>query len=133
MIISSTLISYLNINETINQESNVAFLKDYPLFEIITACFIAPIIEELVFRKSLRKGIKNNKNYIIITSIIFSFIHVSTSLSTNPLSLIHLIPYGALSVALAKTYTDTNNIFSNISIHIFHNTLAIIELLLLGV
>lgn len=128
MVVSSNIINLFNIPANANQESNIAILKMLPLTQFILACIMAPITEELVFRGGLNKGIKNDKIYIAVTSLLFAYIHVKTSLS-NPISILYLIPYGALSVSFAYTLRKTNNIFSTIIIHGIHNFIALILIL----
>ena len=56
MLISSVIIANLGISNNLNQEQNIEMFNSYPLFEIITAIFLAPIIEEIAFRKSFNKA-----------------------------------------------------------------------------
>ena len=131
MFASSFVISMFDISTNTNQDENVRLLKEMPIVEITCACILAPIMEELVFRFSFRNSTKNKKLYAIVTGLIFAFVHVVTSLN-DPLTILYLIPYGALGIAFGYIYKDTNNIFSSITAHTIHNTLSIIELLLLG-
>lgn len=131
MFVFSFFINTIDLPSNVNQESNIEILKALPFTEFFLACITAPFIEEIVFRKSLFKAIKNDKVYILVTSFLFAFIHITTSLS-NPVSLLYLIPYGALGVAFAFTLKKTNNIFSTIVIHSTHNFLALLLLVLGG-
>lgn len=133
MISTSFIISKLNIPTNTNQQANIDQLISMPVVEIICACILAPFIEELVYRKSMNNFTKNKHLFAIVTGIIFAFIHVSSSLN-NPNSLImlvYLIPYASLGISLGYAYKSTNNIFGNILIHMLHNTISIIELLLI--
>lgn len=131
MIASSLIISIFNIDTNTNQAANISLLKQYPIVEIICATTFAPLIEELVFRRSL-KNFTNNKNlYAFTTGLFFGFLHIMSSLS-NPLMLIYLIPYSALGIAFGYIYKETDNIYSSLTIHSLHNTISIIELLLIG-
>lgn len=132
MYCASILISFLNIETNTNQEANIELFKSMPIVEIVTAIICAPIIEELVFRKSLRKGIPNKNIYAILTGLIFAAIHITSSLDgfNNLYMLIYFIPYGALGIAFGYAYAKTDNIFSTMVVHAFHNTLSLIMIAL---
>ena len=96
----------------------------------------APLVEELIFRKSIKDTFDNFGNnriinylYIITSGFIFAGMHV---LDNNAILIdyLYIIPYLGLGCAMSAVYTKTNNIFSSIMIHFFHNTIAI--LLLIG-
>ena len=87
------VINLFPINQVINQQQNSELLNTYPIIEILIACLIAPITEEIVFRMSFKK-ISNNKWIFALTSgLIFAFVHVITSLLSyhSPLMLIYLL------------------------------------------
>jgi len=85
----------------------------------------APLTEELIFRKSIRDVIKNKWLYIIISGLIFGGLHVVSSIDSL-IDLIYLIPYCSLGFVFASLYIKTNNIYSTIVAHSFHNTLALL-------
>ena len=73
----------------------------------------------------------NKYLYIISSGIIFASMHLaSENLSLN--TLLYIIPYSSLGITFAYTYYKTNNIFSTIMLHSFHNTMAIILYLIGG-
>lgn len=133
MIVTSNIISLFKLPVNTNQQTNIDQLVSMPLAEIICACILAPFIEELVYRKSMTNFTPNKHLYAIITGLIFAFVHVSSSITnTNSLiMLLYLIPYGALGISLGYAYKETNNIISNMIIHMLHNTISIIELLII--
>ena len=57
-----------------------------------------------------------------ILSIYFSIATESTSL----IEILYIIPYGALGFFFAKAFYETDNIFSSISVHMIHNTIAVL-------
>lgn len=124
MMISNYCISLLRDGAIANNEESVRSLIDlapwYMGFEII---ILAPILEELIFRKSIRNVFHNKYLYIFMSGFIFGGMHVFLSM-TSALDLLYLIPYGALGIVFACLYQKTDNIFSTITIHSFHNTLA---------
>lgn len=130
MILSNAIINNfiivdgMSTNETLNRE----FMTNYKVYSAISICIFAPIVEELIFRLSIRKAIKNDKIFIIVSSLLFAGMHVISAIN-NPLELFYLIPYGALGIAFAKSYIDTSNIFTSISAHMIHNILSFIVIM----
>lgn len=124
MMLSSFIFNIIGIGTSINQEQNIELLKSMPLYEIISAVMLAPILEELVFRRSLKYAFKNNYIYAYTVGLIFGFIHITTSLS-SPIMLLLIIPYSAMGIAFGFTYKKTNNIFSTITIHMLHNAISL--------
>lgn len=131
MIVSSFVISIFNISSNSNQDENIRLLKEMPIVEITCACILAPLLEEIVFRLSFKNMSKNDKLFAILTGLTFAFVHIVTSLE-DPRTILYIIPYGALGIAFGLLYKKTNNIFSSMTAHAIHNTLTIVELILLG-
>jgi membrane protease YdiL (CAAX protease family) len=91
---------------------------------------MAPLIEEIIFRKAIREAIKNKKLYVIVSSLIFGAFHILGA-AESLFSWLYVIPYAALGVSFAYTYIKTDNIYSSMCLHSFHNFITIIQLLLL--
>lgn len=132
MAISNIIISYI-LNMTIagNEENVRNFIDVSPLLMLFNASIYAPIVEELTFRKSIRDVISNKWFYALVSGLLFAFMHIMGYI-TNPIDTIYLIPYGALGISFALLYYKTNNIFSTITMHAMHNTIAILFYLLVG-
>lgn len=103
-------------NETLIRET----LKQAPILSFISASFIAPFLEEMLFRKSLCDIFKKPIFKILVSGFIFGFLHVIFSIKT-PWDLLYIIPYGALGVAFAVSLNKTDNIFVPMTFHILHN------------
>ena len=105
---------------------NQSLINSLPIwFMILTAVFIAPIVEETVYRGVLRLFIKNDKLFIIISAIIFGLSH--SIIETNITNVIFMsIPYAIVGGTLARMYVKTNNLTVNITCHAFYNIIAII-------
>ena len=74
---------------------------------------------------------KNKHLFSIITGTIFGFIHIITSLSLkNPLNILLLVPYSAMGVALGYSYKETDNIFTSLSMHMIHNFISVLILII---
>ena len=92
-----------------------------PIIMLITAGIIGPINEELIFRKCFKNILKNKWFFILISGIVFGYLHVSGANSLN--QFLYIIPYSSLGIAFATTYYKTNTVFSSIFVHMLHNTI----------
>ena len=94
---------------------------------ILSVAVVGPVVEELVFREGilghmLRKGVEP-WTAMIVSAILFGAIHM------NPAQ----IPFAAImGLLLAIIYYKTGNIVITSLIHIFNNSLAVVEMNLLG-
>lgn len=95
----------------------------------VLAIVIAPVIEELMFRGLLKKMLGNGKLFLMVSSIVFGLLHVMY-VEENLLSYLYIIPYTMLGFLLAKVYSKTDNIFTNIFIHGIWNTIAVIMMII---
>lgn len=108
---------------------NQSSLETYNYFYLIFASLIyAPIVEELIYRGVIRKFIKNDKLFIIISGIIFGLAHVIGS--STLIQYIYLLDYGICGAYMAFLYTKYNNIYLNISAHFIINLIATISVLI---
>lgn len=108
---------------------NQSALEQYNyLYLIFGSVIFAPIVEEIVYRGILRKFIKNDKLFIIISAILFGLAHVIGSSSL--IQYIYILDYGLSGLYLAFLYTKYNNIYLNISAHFFINLIATVSMLL---
>ena len=96
------------------------------LLSLPLAIIYAPIVEESLFRGCIRRFVKNDKLFIVISAIAFGFLHTFSSEPTVYLMIVHALPYAALGGYLAYLYQRTNNICTNIFFHAAFNTFAMI-------
>lgn len=121
MVVSNAYIFSINGGNIAGNESSVRDLFDVaPIYTYISAVIIAPILEELVFRLSLKNILGRNFIFIISSGLIFGALHIIGSY-TSPIDLLYLIPYGSFGVAFAYILTKTNNIFISMGFHLMHN------------
>ena len=111
-----------------NEEAVREMIKLSPITMAFEVAIYAPIVEELIFRDSIKKITNHKYIYPILSGLIFGGMHVIFSLNST-IDLLYLLPYSALGIAFACLYRDTNNIFSTIVIHSLHNLLALILVL----
>ena len=125
MMISNILINTLfKLGQAENEQLVQGMITDFPLVMLLNAGVIAPIIEELVFRKTFRDTIKGKWAFILISSLLFGFMHVLVA--TSLIEMIFIIPYTLLGMAFAYMYYDTDSIYTSILAHILHNTILIL-------
>ena len=128
MLLSNIIISFITSGIAANEEMNRELLLEYPYYTIISGLFSEQIIEELVFRCSFKDAFKNKWSFVLFTSFIFAGAHVFNGF-TSLIDLLYFIPYGALAISLGLAYYETDNIYTSILIHSFHNTLSVLQLL----
>ena len=127
------LIAYMIANFSLitlvgNISTNQSIINSWPLYvSAPIAIIIAPLTEELMFRGFMKKFIKNDKLFLIISSLVFGGLHIAVASSLS--QLLFIIPYSILGFAFALNYVKTKNIASNIFLHSSWNTIAVIALI----
>ena len=121
MVISNLAITLLTPNDIAsNEEAIRETFEIAPLYTFISAVFIAPVLEELVFRQGIRNIFENKIIFILCSGLLFGSMHVITSF-TSYYELLYIIPYSIPGLIFAYLLTKTNNIFIPISLHFIHN------------
>ena len=122
MILSNILINNLgggmSENETIIRDE----FKLYPIYTYISAVFLAPLLEEFIFRLGFKAMINNNIIYIIISGLIFGSLHLIGT-KIDHLLPVYLISYSSCGWAFAYMMSKSNNILISTSFHFMHNGL----------
>ncbi|MCX4364847.1 MAG: CPBP family intramembrane metalloprotease [Bacilli bacterium] len=79
--VSTLLATLFNLKSTTidNQTMIESMLGSAPAMMIISACLLAPITEELLFRGALKKAIKNKKVFITVSGLTFGLAHITDS------------------------------------------------------
>ena len=104
-------------NEKVVQE----MIRSLPFIMFLDTGFIAPITEEIAFRKTLKDVLGKYKWVFVAASfLLFGGAHVIGQTSSW-VDYLYIIPYGSLGAALALTYYKTDTIFTSISMHMIHN------------
>ena len=124
LLISKITNSIISTNEEIVRKS----IKLMPIYMSFTTVIYAPIVEEIIFRKTFKNIFKNNYLFIIISGIIFGFVHIKLSNNINK-ELLMTIPYIIMGIDLSYIYYKSDNIFTTMIIHSIHNfVLLLIQL-----
>ena len=109
-----------------NVSTNEGLLNnESKLYLFIYGCIYAPIVEELLFRGCLRKLIKNDTIFILISGISFGAWHV-IGYDQSIIQYLYIIPYSIMGIFLSYVYSKTNNLTTNVGIHFLNNLIATI-------
>lgn len=110
----------LNIKTTSeNTQVLMDITRAVPIFMILTA-LIAPILEEIVFRKVIFGTLYKRTNFFIaglISALIFGFVHGEPQ---------HLLVYASMGFVFAFLYVKTKRIIVPIIAHMAMNSLVVI-------
>lgn len=132
MIVFNLFISIINGGGIANNEKAVReLLKKAPIYMFFQISIYAPFTEEIIFRKSIRDIFNNPIIYILVSGLVFGGMHVLNDFS-DMTDLLYIFSYGSLGCVFAALYNKTDNIFSSMSVHSIHNTLAFLLLLISG-
>lgn len=120
----NTLMEFVDLTD--NNAQNVSMLLGNPM-GILALIFVAPVVEELVFREStigrmLRGGL-SPWTAIIFSSLLFGVVHA------NPAQ----IPFASLmGILLGYLYYRTGTLALPLFLHVLNNTLAVLLVLICG-
>lgn len=98
---------------------------------IISVVILGPLVEELIFRKSFFKLIPNKIAALIISSLVFGFLHTfSFNYSITDLFIVTL-PYAMSGVAFGYCYYKTENILPCYILHAGLNLFSVIMIFMM--
>lgn len=129
MMISNVIISFLfKAGQANNEQAVQKMITAMPYLLLISAGILAPINEEILFRKVFKDTIKNKIVCILVSGILFGYMHVTSATTLS--QFMYIIPYSSLGIAFAIMYSKTDTVFTSISMHMFHNiTLTLLSIL----
>lgn len=130
MVITNFLIVYFTPSEMArNEEAVRTLLTKIPIYMIFGTVVIAPIVEEIIFRRAFRDLFESKWLYVIMSGLVFGTLHAITSFN-NYYELLFIIPYSALGISFALLYVKNNNILTPIIMHTLHNAILVIMFLI---
>ena len=125
MCISNIAIGLItSLGTSSNEQAVQTLVSSTPYLMLFTAGILAPIAEEITFRKGVSKIFKNKWVYATASGLIFGLLHVIGS--GNILEYLYVIPYGSLGFFFALTYYDTKSIYPSIIMHAIHNSALVL-------
>ncbi len=122
MITTNALIGVLlNIKETSeNDYSLLAMFKKSPIALILLTSVYYPVVEGVIFRKSVRDIIDNKWMFIMFSSVFYFFFNIAyTSLSLN--SIITSLCYLFSMMILSNYYYKSNNFTASVIVMMIYN------------
>lgn len=126
MMVSNIIIMTLFTQAKAGNEEGVQnLISGSGYISLISIGILAPMIEELTFRKAFHDLIKNKWAFIIVSSLVFGSLHIIFTLNSI-WDFLYLVPYCSLGIAFGLMYADSDNIFTSIMMHMFHNTASTI-------
>ena len=134
MIVSGTItgIEYIfSGNEVLTENQNNDAIVDMAGREMgktkAIAVFLAPIVEEVLFRGGLFCTIhkKNRLLAYAVSMLAFSVYHVWGYAAADPTYWIYIIQYIPASYVLCRCYEKTNSIWASIMLHMCVNNIAL--------
>ena len=111
-----------------NESTLRELIKSIPMYMGFSTVLYAPFVEEIIFRKSIRNVTKNKKIFVLLSGFIFGILHI-TSFS-NIKEIIMGIPYIIMGIDFAVIYVKSNNIFTTMIFHLFHNLILFLMIIL---
>ncbi|NLK12507.1 MAG: CPBP family intramembrane metalloprotease [Candidatus Phytoplasma sp.] len=121
-----------NANQTSLNQLSINNLLSSPLpaaISLIAIVCFGPIVEELIFRKSLMGLFKNDKIALLVSSFTFALIHITSELLTGFTSdfFVNLVAYLGGGFAFGYIYIKSKrNIWIPIIVHMLYNLLSVI-------
>lgn len=125
LVVASTLVSLVFELAGIpmkNQDMIVSAMKSMPIATSIAVAILAPIVEEFVFRYSISTFIKDEKVFLIVSSLLFALMH-GVGIAT--------LLYFFMGACFGLLYQRTEkNIGASILAHVINNTISVISMLI---
>lgn len=125
-IIGSIILANSGEVTTANQQGIENLLKTTSLLPYtLTIAFLAPIVEEYIFRGLIIGKLSPRYRWsgAVVSIVFFALIH-------NPTNFGSWITYGGMGVVLALTYCKTNSLGTCIAIHFTNNAIATLFMML---
>lgn len=135
-MIVNPLIGFLTKSDNSqNQALIVEAMQSQPVFLILSAIVMAPIVEEIVFRGVLYRKLRSEYRYwsvIFLSAITFGLMHVFQSLvERNWMDLPFIVVYTVLGLFFVKIYETSGKLSYAIILHFIHNLLGVLAILLM--
>ena len=126
VFISSKLAS----GKSANQES----ISTIPIVILLVLVLLyAPVVEEVLFRYVIRRIIRNDILFIIVSGTVFGTVHIISSIGTHSVVevIAYSLPHLGVGYYLSYLYASTNSIEACIITHRFLNVMAAFPIVLM--
>lgn len=116
------------------ETANQAGLNSMPLWYVGPLAMIwAPFVEEGIFRGGLRRFVKNDKVFVVLSALLFGLLHTIGSETGLYNIFIQSLQYMVMGGVMAHVYTKTNNICVNMGVHCVQNTFGVVMMFLMSI
>lgn len=130
MVVSAIILSKIGVGDSSNEKAIEKSLENNGFMQIIVACLLGPVVEEVFYRGILFETLNGKDKHlsrsiaaVILTSLFFAFMHVSLGNFTIT-DMLANIPILMLGLTVTTLYWKTENIICPILVHIAMNTIA---------
>lgn len=117
-----------------NQEMIEMMTEIAPFQMIVSSVFLAPVLEELVFRVGIFQALYENHRILAygLSSLAFGSVHIVSGLFAGDLTqLLFLIPYSTLGAVFCYLYEKKETIFVPMLVHGANNLFSMLMILFL--
>lgn len=135
--IASNIVTMLLVPESssANQNAIVELLGSEFKIIAITTVFLAPILEEIIFRGIIFAGIydKSRIGAYLVSSLLFGSLHILNGVLAGDLTqLVYLLPYSVLGFVFAYSYEKKGTIIVPMYLHMLNNLASVLMILLIS-
>ena len=123
MVLFNVIINFiLKLGQSQNEHAVQQMIKSAPVLMLICAGVLAPITEELTFRKAFKNVFSKKWVFVIVSGLVFGLLHVIGFELKTPLELLYILPYGCLGGCFAYMDYEIDSTYPSILMHMMHNT-----------
>lgn len=131
MAVSNIILSYITGDIAANEEANREFISGNLFLGFYSVVIMAPFVEEMIFRFSLKRMVISDKWFPLVSALMFGLAHIVFADTSSMLEYLYVIPYGALGYAFGYIYAKTDNIYSSMILHAIHNFVSFMAVMLM--
>lgn len=135
MMISNLFLILLFKDISTNETEVRTLLLADPIPMLFMISILAPVMEEIVFRKSMSPIFKSKYTFALATGLLFGLAHLMVDFASPDFQihrLLYVIPYGSLGFSFALMNRNCKSTFASIFIHCLHNTFTALLVLSQG-
>lgn len=127
-LVSAVRIFIFHSDNTANDVALYTYFKEVPWLMTIMAIFYYPIVEEFVFKKTLKTIIQKKWLFIITSALFFGYFNVAFT-NMTVLNVMDTLPYIVFAFVTAHAYYKTDNILVPIGIKMIYNIVVTMMLI----
>lgn len=97
---------------------------------LILAIFLAPLLEELMFRGAVFGLLRRKSRFLgyTVSILLFALYHVWGYALQEPIKLLYMLQYLPISFLLCRCYERCNSLWGSVFLHMLVNALALLAL-----